>query len=51
MLCWKIDVEDQRRNSMMSGYEWYVHKLVHRALKMRLEASCSRAAVGLPCVA
>jgi hypothetical protein len=24
VLCWKIDVEDQRRNSMMSGYEWWL---------------------------
>lgn len=23
-LCWKIDVEDQRRNAMMSGYEWWL---------------------------
>ena len=23
-LCWKIDVEDQRRNTMMSGYEWWL---------------------------
>lgn len=22
--CWKIDVEDQRRNVMMSGYEWWL---------------------------
>ena len=24
VLCWKIDVEDQRRNTMMSGYEWWL---------------------------
>lgn len=24
VLCWKIDVEDQRRNAMMSGYEWWL---------------------------
>ena len=24
VLCWKIDVEDQRRNSMMTGYEWWL---------------------------
>ena len=24
VLCWKIDIEDQRRNSMMSGYEWWL---------------------------
>ena len=22
VLCWKMDIEDQRRNVMMSGYEW-----------------------------
>lgn len=24
VLCWKIDVEDQRRNLMMTGYEWWL---------------------------
>lgn len=24
VLCWKMDVEDQRRNSMISGYEWWL---------------------------
>ena len=24
VLCWKIDVEDQRRNLEMSGYEWWL---------------------------
>ena len=23
-LCWKIDIEDQRRNRMLSGYEWWL---------------------------
>ena len=25
--CWKIDVEGQRHNSMLSGYEWSVHSI------------------------
>ena len=24
VLCWKIDIEDQRHNSMLSGYEWWL---------------------------
>ena len=24
VLCWKIDIEDQRRNSEISGYEWWL---------------------------
>jgi hypothetical protein len=24
VLCWKIDIEDQRRNHEMSGYEWWL---------------------------
>ena len=24
VLCWKIDVEDQRHNTMISGYEWWL---------------------------
>ena len=24
VLCWKMDIEDQRHNSMLSGYEWWL---------------------------
>ena len=24
VLCWKIDIEDQRHNSMLSGYTWWL---------------------------
>lgn len=29
VLCWKMDIEDQRRNSMISGYEWCKQCPVH----------------------